>query len=99
LHGLDLRDARVAGSDLRNANLAGANLSRATLCVIDRDGADSGNRIQCADLSGADLKGTDLRGALVCSNSKAPNGCRPVTALELRSRAHADLSGALAPSN
>jgi hypothetical protein len=65
LHGLDLRNASLAGAglstgtDLSNANLNNADASGANLSFANLSGAN----LNKADLTGANLTGADLTGA------------------------------------
>lgn len=89
-------DAELVGTDFREANLSGAVLLNAVVCSPQRttesDGAYTVSGESCIDLTRAKLAGTDLRGIRYCEHNET--ACRPVTAAELRTHAHADLSGA-----
>lgn len=96
----DLRGADLVATRLRDARLTGAVIGDAILCSENRDADDLAQRTICADLRGIDLHGIDLRAARHCTQAEraAARSCRPVTRAELTDIAHADLTGALAPT-
>lgn len=93
----DFSDASLVGASFRRAHLEDASLHGATVCFPESTRSHNGvvtvsDKIDCADFSGANLTGTDLRGLRYCETDD--KNCRPVTSEELRTRGHADLSGA-----
>jgi uncharacterized protein YjbI with pentapeptide repeats len=98
LNGANLSGADLLGATLRDATLAGATLGDAIVCGENRDG-DYSRRTVCANLRGVDLHGLDLRAVRWCArDDDTVRDCRPVTRGELVEFAHADLTGAQAPT-
>jgi uncharacterized protein YjbI with pentapeptide repeats len=97
LTGANLSHASVVGANFRNAALRNADLSNAVVCTDRLNGDTGGGKILCARFDNADLRGTDLRHARHCTWRNSVTNCRQITADELRSAAHANLTGAIAP--
>ncbi len=66
MHGVDLKEADLAGADLSGVNLEHADLSEANLAGADLSGANlaEANLVK-ADLAGADLTGANLHWAIL----------------------------------